>query len=439
MKAIYTLCLAGMAVAACKSPEPQKTAKLTAASTQTESAIQPIKGLEIAPRIFSVSGKEASEIKLPNGGSIEFPANAFVDVNGKPIDGKVDIRWKEFHSLTDILLSGIPMKYDSLGVEQDFVSGGMFEIKATANAQEVNLAPGKNATVNLASIDDTPCYNFYKLDEKSGKWTYETTKAGTPMPKEKVPGANAPASAGQKADEKKDFIIDAQVNTDACPELKSQSIVGWRALDPVSAKDQKLLSRSESVSVLQPSEMEGEYLLNVTLKQTRRSYRVKPYLLSEAKLATKKNDVQLEKDYAEILAFQANVNAGKIVRSIEIDNFGTYNWDCMSSRTGLNYVVSDFTIPGNVNPKMTSIFYIAPDRNIIIRCTPENGVVYFDPKERCGIIAIRPDNSVVSCGKEEFVKAEKLEKGAKFNFRLKETGITLKSGEDIANYLKELV
>ena len=110
------------------------------------SCIQPFEGLEIKPQVFEIEAGEKSVIKLKNGGKIEFPANAFVDASGKAVHGKVDVSWTEYHSLTDIMLSGIPMKYDSAGVQHDFQSGGMFTIKASQKDKDWRLPRRKKRT-----------------------------------------------------------------------------------------------------------------------------------------------------------------------------------------------------------------------------------------------------------------------------------------------------
>ncbi len=185
-------------------------------SKETVSCIKPFEGLEIKENVFEIESAEKSVINLKNGGKIEFPANAFVDAQGNPVQGKVEIEWQEFHSLTDIILSGIPMKYDSAGVQNNFQSGGMFTIKAKQNDENVDLAPNKKAKVDLASMQDTPCYNFYKLDEEKGDWAYKTTKNGTKNPNFKA------EKAVEKVKEPQ--IIDAQVDTKAFPELQNKNI-----------------------------------------------------------------------------------------------------------------------------------------------------------------------------------------------------------------------
>lgn len=438
MKTIYALGLAGLVIASCKSPEPKQKTSIVAQQT-AESVVKPIAGLGIAPRIFTVSATEASKIELPNGGSILFPENAFVDASGHPVKGKVDIAWKEFHSLTDIMLSGIPMKYDSLGQEYDFVSGGMFDISASAHNQPVELAQGKKATVNLASIDDTPCYNFYSLDEKTGDWDYKTTAKGTPVPHKKQDKAPGKKNTEAEASEIKDFILDAQVNTSAFPELKDQPVVGWRVLDKITPAQQRMLSGTLTESTLLAGDKPGDYVLTVAGAKAKHSFHVKPYLLSEAKKAMQKHEVKQVKEYAEILAFQDNVNAGKIVRSIEIPSFGIYNWDRMCVRTDLPYVFADFKLPNNTNLAMATVYFISPDENLVIKWSASYGnKLHFDPSKRNGIVAILPDNSIVSAGNEEFLRAAR-NPGGEHQFKMKESGMVVQSGQDIAKYLGALI
>ena len=133
-------------VVACESANNNdKATNQNAESNEIISAINPIEGTSEKPTIFNVSAEEAQVIDLGNGGSLEFPANAFVDQDGKPVKGKVDVEWQEFHTLGDILPAGIPMKYDSAGVAHDLVSGGMFTIHASQKGESVEIAPAKKA------------------------------------------------------------------------------------------------------------------------------------------------------------------------------------------------------------------------------------------------------------------------------------------------------
>ena len=131
----------------------------------------PVKGMDIYPDVYSVNAMTGSVVEYGSGTRISVPAMAFEDANGTPVQGNVDISYREFRDPIDIVLSGIPMKYDSGGVVGDFKSAGMFEMEASQNGSEVFLRQGKNVDLKFAVTDTASNYNFYRLDEKKG-WTY---------------------------------------------------------------------------------------------------------------------------------------------------------------------------------------------------------------------------------------------------------------------------
>ena len=131
----------------------------------------PVKGLDVAPDVFSYNGLTGSTIEYGSGTTISIPANAFEDANGAVVTGSVDISYREFRDPVDIVLSGIPMTYDTSGVTENFESAGMFEINASQNGSEVYLRDGMNIDMNFSVVDTASTFNFYRLDEKNG-WEY---------------------------------------------------------------------------------------------------------------------------------------------------------------------------------------------------------------------------------------------------------------------------
>lgn len=131
----------------------------------------PVKGVDVYPDLYSYNAMTGTELKYGSGTKISIPAMAFEDANGSPVTGNVDITYREFRDPIDVVLSGIPMKYDSGGVVNDFQSAGMFEINASQNGTEVYLQEGKQIDIDFAVTDTASTYNFYRLDETNG-WQY---------------------------------------------------------------------------------------------------------------------------------------------------------------------------------------------------------------------------------------------------------------------------
>ena len=399
------------------------------------SCIQPFEGLEIKPQVFEIEAGEKSVIKLKNGGKIEFPANAFVDASGKAVHGKVDVSWTEYHSLTDIMLSGIPMKYDSAGVQHDFQSGGMFTIKASQKDKELALAPEKKAHIDLASIQDTPCYSFYKIDEQSGKWDYITSSEG-----EKIPGnpGEKPAVKPEKPKPDNFALIDVQVDYSDFPELAEQDIVAWKTKNKIVKQH---FMQTATKTKLRPGETEGAYLLEIENNKKTYYYDVAPYTLADARQASQKNEASLEKDFTAELSFQDDMRTGKILRSIDIETFGTYNWDCILHIPDHKEVVADFSFPEGVKDKSVSLFFICPELNASIRIPTDKQWenVRFDPKKRFNIVGIMADNSVVVLDGPDLDLLRKSPSNARLQIGFHKTGRKISRGQELAKVLNESI
>ncbi|HLG02890.1 MAG TPA: hypothetical protein VI731_04805, partial [Bacteroidia bacterium] len=132
----------------------------------------PLQGIDIVKSVYTTSASSGGTLIHPTGTKIAIPEKAFVDDAGNPVTGSVIIDYREFRDPVDIMVSGIPMVYDSGGIKSDFESAGMFEINASAGGKEVFLANGKKVDIEFAVVDTASTYNFYRLDEKMG-WKYE--------------------------------------------------------------------------------------------------------------------------------------------------------------------------------------------------------------------------------------------------------------------------
>jgi hypothetical protein len=152
---------------------------------------KPIAGVDVASSFYTFRAENGLSFSYPSGSRIFIPKNAFVDASGKMVTGDVTVSYREFRDATDIIVSGIPMKYDSAGQTIDFESAGMFELAASAGSQEVFVAPGKNIDMQFAVTKTESSYNFYRLDEEKG-WQYRG-KPGAMVTT--IPGRNSIAQS----------------------------------------------------------------------------------------------------------------------------------------------------------------------------------------------------------------------------------------------------
>ncbi len=141
---------------------------------------QPLINVKPTFASYRVNPNEGGVYKYPSGSQLVVPAAAFVNNNGETLTGEVTLHYREMHDFVDFFVSGIPMTYDSAGVNYNLESAGMIEIFAEQNGQRVKMAPGKTINVELVSnvntspsLDVPQGYNIYKLDEKNRRWVYQ--------------------------------------------------------------------------------------------------------------------------------------------------------------------------------------------------------------------------------------------------------------------------
>lgn len=138
----------------------------------------PIKGVDVERDTRQVKTNVETALIYPSGTRVRIPKDAFVDANGNPVKGAVQVHYREFRDPIDQLVSGIPMTYDTAGVVEQFESAGMFEILASVDGEEVFLAPGKEVKVDFSATAAQTSFNLYAFDDSTGRWEMRG-KAGT--------------------------------------------------------------------------------------------------------------------------------------------------------------------------------------------------------------------------------------------------------------------
>lgn len=143
-------------------------------------------------QVFTVNANEPIFLKIESGTRVWIPANSLVDARGEVIQGDVNISYREYHEPIDVLLSGIPMTFDSAGAGYQFQTAGMFELQAAQRGREVFLKEGENIRVYLQSMDAETDYNLYALDENQG---WQNINTAPPAPQIDWTNAGYPSKA----------------------------------------------------------------------------------------------------------------------------------------------------------------------------------------------------------------------------------------------------
>ncbi|TAE18835.1 MAG: WD40 repeat domain-containing protein [Bacteroidetes bacterium] len=136
------------------------------------------KKIDVGYQDWKIQGSEAKTLYLPNGTYVKIPAGVFVNNQGEEARGNITVQYREMRSLSDLLASGVPTQYDSLGIKHTLATLGMFEIRAWQDDKPLHLAPNKVLEVNMLTADISKDYSHYFLQE--GNQMMYNTPLATP-------------------------------------------------------------------------------------------------------------------------------------------------------------------------------------------------------------------------------------------------------------------
>lgn len=140
-------------------------------SVKQEKIVPPIENMQIEKAAYKVNPTKKKVLEYGST-KINIPKNAFVDEKGKVVKTPVDIEYREFHDPLDVILSGIPMGYDTVGKQTNLETAGMIEFRATSNGKEVFPNEKAIIQINMDSKRTEEGYNTYRFDEEKGNWDY---------------------------------------------------------------------------------------------------------------------------------------------------------------------------------------------------------------------------------------------------------------------------
>lgn len=401
-----------------------------------------INDLTVPIEKVSIPSGTAQHITLTSGSTLDVPANAFVDCDGKPVQGSVTVEWQEFQTLPEIMLSGLPMTYDSCGVTHNFVSGGMFTINATQNGKALELAPEKSIDLSLASINSQPTFNFYKLNDKTGIWSYQSTQtAVTTEPAASLEQTDPVAEQPKLPRQKKNTVMDVKVNVSEFKELQGQQIIGWEAVDDMPTLLKSRVRLANTITKLLPSENQGEYVLNLKFKKEEFFINVRPYTFDQAMSETKENEDKIKKKNVALLDFLDRASKGLVIREIKIDAMATYNFDCVKDMKQFNELAGEFKIKNESLEVMSlcKVYYYCPKENFILAMPNFGGKVVVHKKSPQCLVAILPNNEIAIIKGSRLKEYVKSQQTGIQSMVFEKTGIVAKNSAHIGNVIKEYI
>ena len=391
----------------------------------------PFSKIEMPSSQFVFDPAEDQIFKTQTGTKISIAKGSFVYADGSLVTDEVTLDFEEYHTLGEIIASGIPMTYQNGDKEENFVSAGMFKIEGSSKGKEVFIASEKKVTVQLASYQEGDDYDFYSLDTSKGQWTdLGTNKA------EKNPGL---AAADNETDLKKikepikpqkyksgDEVIDLEVDYKKNPELKVFGGVMWKFVN--KKEGENVLSTAWDKYEMKCVDVKEATFLT-TFYKNGRSYAVKMkpvleganYARAMASYEKQSELAAIEKQKEEERNKIRNRQA-KLLRSFSVSNFGVYNWDRYYKKKNVIPIIANFRVDGKEleNQNLITVFLIVEDKNAVIKYPKFNWDKFsYDPNSTNKLLITLPNDKVAVFTPDRFQKLDAvLLNGKNYTFNL---------------------
>ena len=194
-----------------------------------EKGVIPMFGDDFSYNEMTFDASQGFEFHGANGTHLSIPKLAFIDKDGKTVNGKVKVKFREFHDAKSILLSGIPMQMNENRNEY-MQSAGMMELRAYKDGNELSMKNRKSIKVNLAALNKVDKnFNLYFLDNDE-QWI-ETGKFQTDSNQFKIDSLAAipslPIFPKNPSPDSSDFVFTLSMDLKNAPYLRSFKGLDW--------------------------------------------------------------------------------------------------------------------------------------------------------------------------------------------------------------------
>ena len=383
---------------------------------------------------FVFDPQQEQRFTTKKGSNITVPSNAFVYEDGSPVNEKVQIDFEEYHSLAEIMVSGIPMKYKNGTQEEDFQSAGMFKVEGkTTEGKKVFIAGEKELTVELVSYQEGDDYDFYAFNESEAQWNKlgnskayrDTAKLNELFASEEENSDTDSDGAFEGGHEvaikpqqyiKGDEVIDLAIDYKENPELKTFSGTMWKFLNKKEGEkvlaevwdgyDMKCIDEKNAIFKV------TFYASTEVVEDQEYTTTMKPVLEGDSYKKAMKNYQSLlkAKEIAkakELERQQFAYNQSKLMRAFAIQRFGIFNYDRFYKRKDITKLMANFTVDGKPieNSNEVIVFLIAKDQNTVIQYPKYDwGRFNYDPRAQNKLMVVMPNEQLAIFSVEEFKK-----------------------------------
>jgi hypothetical protein len=398
--------------------KPVKEAQIKTNYKNTSNiTLKPIESIDIPYQYFEVDAEKATHLTTTNGSQIRIPQGAFMDSMGNLVKGKVKIQYREFRNPIDFYIAGIPMEFQKEGEDKVFVSGGMFELKASTGSTNVFANPRELIEVDLLSTTKSKDFNVYDLDETTNSWVLKGKDSISVKSKEDELTALSIPLVPQIA---KPYSFSIKDDTGEFPEIKDYENVRFTPINlktckVSNAQEMKVVPRKDgiyeviSITKLGKFRNEKSCLCYLAFEEGKDyNQALIKYQRKYASLIKKKNDIlklwdKYELDVAKVAILKGNLNE-KITRTLKVNKFGFVNLDCEAAFPIGVELKPNFTDENGNKLELKNVALIEKETNAIYRYTNK---IKFNPDKTNILFGITSDNKLA------FIKSKELNKLSK--------------------------
>lgn len=283
-----TIVILSLLLTACSENESataeQETSKTTSEvkslAELTAGIRPPVPGIGVAFAKEKLAAETGGSFVYETGSVVTFPPNAVLHKDGTPVIGAYDVEYREFQDPIDMYFSGIPMGYDSAGIEYNFISAGMCELKASQNGEALYVNPEAYPSVSMVSRDNDPAHNLYYFDESTNQWISKgkpTINDIAEPVEEKSSKESAPVKPVKEDPAKHSFFITIDESMKIGSEFEGFDQMSFqiadeeKGYDPADAKNYWT-----GVNVEKSKKYKGKYVVTFTGVNITKSYLTDP-------------------------------------------------------------------------------------------------------------------------------------------------------------------
>ena len=473
MKNLFLAIAAAAFILACQNQSKSTETENSTAQELSFEINETLKNELSPPETFTVSAVKGTAIKTKDGSRITIPADAFVDKDGKAIEGDVKVEYQPITGVSNIIASGIPMVYETKGEVQSFVSDGMFEFNAsTADGQEVSIAKNKAIDIHMPSKDSKSDFDFWYFNEDQGKWenigsrTELSTdaqidktvqEAGVPqveaakqeialVKKTKAPAKKKPSEYNPNKP-----VIDIDFDEEQLPELSNYSQFVWQYAGKDAKQDPHknkwVLEGDWEDMALEP--VKGQkFLFNLAFNVNGTPFKtvVTPALSGEDyKKAVADFNKEMSGLQSGIQEIKTKVKNGKadaeaqniLYNSFRVSKMGIYNCDRFYSDPTAEEFQAEFLFNNKKLSDDQSIYIVLNDKKEVIQYNARTYKLKIKPKLVNGIITVAGGGAVAAVA-PEYIEEFRQRKGGKIKLLFKKIKSRLTSRNNIDDIIADL-